>query len=161
MPDLKPPSILTMLIDRLKPEEGAVRNAAGRHIVYLDPKGIPTIGYGRNARDRGLSDAEALYLLENDAAQIVVELARAWIPFALLDPVRKLVVADLYFNMSLGNPAGFVSEFKSTLDLIAAGDYAAAASHMRGWTWYHDVGPKRADPLIEMMRTGQLAEATS
>lgn len=147
-------SILTLLMDRLRDEEGRVLNPNGRHVVYNDPKGIPTIGYGRNVRDRGLSEDEARYLLENDVSQAIVELAALWPPFVLLTEARKLVIADLYFNMALGNLPSFLSEFAPTLSLVAAGKYADAAAHMRGWKWYTDVGPRRADPLIAMMRSG-------
>lgn len=158
MARLESPSILTLLMDRLMPEEGRVTNSQGRHIVYRDSKGIETLGYGRNVRDRGLSEDEARYLLENDASQAVVDITTAWPPFAFMMPARKIVLCDLYFNMSEGNVAHFLSEFKPTLDLMMAGKYDEAAAHMRGWKWYTDVGPKRADPLIQMMLTGNLVE---
>jgi lysozyme len=146
--------VLSLLMARLRDEEGTGPVVNGRLMSYLDTKGKRTIGYGRNITDRGISAEEADHLLQNDAAEVVTDLAAHWSPWASLDMVRRVVIADLYFNMRLGNPKGFVREFGPTLDVVAAGQYQLAATRMRRWKWYRDVGPRRADPLIAMMRTG-------
>ena len=53
------------LIDQLRIHEGVEKT------VYNDSEGIPTIGVGRNLRDRGLSDDEIDYLLSNDIDIVV------------------------------------------------------------------------------------------
>ena len=59
------------LIAQLKVHEGV------RDKVYLDTEGIETIGVGRNLKDKGLSEDEIDYLLQNDISEFKVCLKRA------------------------------------------------------------------------------------
>jgi lysozyme len=147
-------SLFDILMSRLENEEGTGPVRDGRYLAYRDSKGILTIGIGRNIQTRGLSREEIVSNLAHDIADVVAELTSVFPAWARLDEVRQSVLADIYFNMRLGDPTGFAQEFAPTLSLIAAGHYAEAAEHMRGWKWYDDVGPRRADPLIAMMQTG-------
>jgi len=151
-------SMLSRLIHRLRLEEG------WRSSAYIDTKGYITIGYGFNLGYVGkgvaftpigeISPVVGEQILLGQVLSAIEEL-RAHLSFwDGLDPVRQVVLADLYFNMGLHNPTGFVAEFEPTLSLVEKKEYAKAAQHMRGWKWYDDVGPRRAEPLIEMMRTG-------
>ena len=150
-------TLLEALMSRLKIEEGTgPLSDDGRMLPYADTKGILTIGYGRNLVHRGLSRLEADYLLANDVMQAVHELQLALPFWADLNDARRLVLADLLFNTRLGNVKGFVSEFGPTLDLIGLGKYVEAATHMRSWAWFRQVGPHRAEPLAKMMEFGVL-----
>ena len=63
------------------------RDESVKQFVYTDSEGIPTIGVGRNLRDRGLSPDEIDYLLNNDVTAVKAQLN----PFAWyfgLDDVR-------------------------------------------------------------------------
>jgi lysozyme len=116
--------------------------------VYRDSLGIETIGIGRNLRDKGISKAEALYLLENDIQECIADLVTfPW--FEALDPVRQRVVIDLRFNLG---PARFRG-FKNTLRAIGEGRYGDAADGMLASKWATQVG-RRAVRLARMMRIG-------
>ena len=48
-----------------------IRDEDCRLRVYYDPLGVPTIGVGRNLRDKGISQTEADFLLGNDILMAV------------------------------------------------------------------------------------------
>jgi lysozyme len=150
-------SVFDIIAPRLRDEEGTGPIKDGRQLVYRDSEGVWTIGYGRNVQDRGLSSEESEFLLENDVAECVVDLAMTLPFWSQLNEVRQAVLVDLYFNMRLGDPVGFARGFAPTLSLIAGGHYTEAGEHMKNWKWYTDVGPRRADPLIAMMQSGTIA----
>jgi len=56
--------------DMIKRHEGERKNSAGRHIPYRCPANKLTIGWGRNIEERGISNAEAVMLAENDIAPV-------------------------------------------------------------------------------------------
>lgn len=128
---------------RLNVEEG--RKAK----VYKDSLGIETIGVGRNLRDRGLSEREIDFLLDNDIDDVIADLDRFLPWWRTLDPVRQLVIADMCFNLGVNKLLGFVN----TLRMVQCGDYAGAAGGMLKSLWASQV-KGRADDLAKMMRTG-------
>lgn len=132
------------LIAQLKVHEGV------RDKVYLDTEGIETIGVGRNLKDKGLSEDEIDYLLQNDISEFKSGVQDTWSWWDNLDDVRQRVVVDMAFNMGLGG----LSKFKKTLGHIEAGEYEEAASEMLNSRWAEQVG-RRAKTLSEMMRTGE------
>ena len=104
------------LIDKLVVSEGL------RLQVYKDTLGIDTIGIGRNLEDRGITkeelewmdipnidvvyemgitEADAVYLAENDVQIVEEELVRAHPCVDRLDSVRQLIVMDMAFNMGV------------------------------------------------------------
>ena len=104
------------LIEKLIAHEGL------RLEVYQDTLGINTIGIGRNLDDRGItqdeldwmdyptiehvfsdgiSEADAMYLAQNDVQIVEEELLRAHPCVEDLDAVRQLVVMDMAFNMGV------------------------------------------------------------
>ena len=105
--------------------------------VYKDTLGINTIGIGRNLDDRGISkeeldwmdypsidyvfsdgitEADAMYLAQNDVQIVEEELVRAHPCVEELDAVRQLVLVDMAFN--LGVPR--LCKFKKNLLIIRA-----------------------------------------
>jgi lysozyme len=135
---------LDLLQKQLQPEEEL------RLKPYRDSAGKLTIGWGRNLDDRGITTDEATYLLKNDIALVVKQLAVNLPWTSRLDDVRWRVLADMCFNMGIGG----LLEFKNTLAAIERGDYAAAATGMLASKWDTQVA-HRAAVLAEMMRTGQ------
>ena len=117
--------------------------------VYMDTLGIPTIGCGRNLQDKGLSNREIDYLLDNDIAECVADLTASFAWFSTLDEVRQHVLLNMRFQLG---PSRFRS-FKTFLAAVARQDYAAAADAMRFSKWADQV-PTRANRLIEEMRSG-------
>ena len=140
-----------LLEQLLENDEGSgPRDSAGRLKPYRDSVGKLTIGYGRNLDDRGITDAEALYLLRNDIVDVKHELDEHLPWWRQLDDVRQRVIADMCFNMGL---AGLLT-FHQTIAFVHAGQYPAASAGMLNSRWARQVG-RRARRLAQMMETGQ------
>lgn len=134
----------------------ALRQQLIRHegvtlLPYVDTTGHVTIGCGRNLTDRGISEGEALAMLDVDMQSHVAELRTALPWFDRLDEVRQLVLADLAFNV--GVPG--LLKFKATLAAVEGGDYATAAAQMLKSRWAAQV-KIRAQTLAKMMTTGEV-----
>lgn len=115
---------------------------------YKDTVGKITIGYGRNLDDRGISKGEAELLLRNDIDDTLMDAAT--LPYwEEIDSVRRLVVADMVFNLGLSRFLGF----KKLNAALAIKDYTAAAHEMKDSKWYHQV-ERRAKVLHKAMLTG-------
>ena len=131
------------LIDQLRLHEGVEKT------VYDDSEGIPTMGVGRNLRDRGLSDDEIDYLLSNDIDIVVRELDNVMPWWKDLDEVRQRVLCDLVFNLGMPRFSGF----KKSISYMKQQMWDQAADELLDSKWARQVG-RRAERLSEMMRTG-------
>lgn len=115
---------------------------------YTDTVGKLTIGVGRNLNDEGITEQEALYLLNNDIQRIEKELAP--LPnFSQLSGPRQRVILEMAFNMGFGG----VMEFKQMWQAIQVQDWDGAANAMLDSLWAKEVG-QRAARLAASMRTG-------
>lgn len=118
----------------------------------LASSGKITIGIGRNLTDRGLSEAEILYLFNNDLdiayndAQRAVGGAAA---FGKLSLNRQAALIDMSLNLGLERLMGF----RNTLLAVKEGRYNDAAAGMRSSKWAQQVG-MRAQRLAQMMEAG-------
>ncbi len=121
-----------------------------KQFPYRDSNGILTIGIGRNLQTKGINKWESQYLLANDIQESYGELQQHISWFKDLDEARQCVLIDMTFNMGIEK----LLQFKITLDLIAKGQYAQAATEMLNSKWHTDVG-NRAERLAQIMRTGQ------
>lgn len=142
--------------------------------VYKDSLGIPTIGVGRNLRDRGLTQKEltdlgfrdtidvwefgltrqqAEYLLLNDIKIVETELAKAHPCIHGLNSVRQRVLVDMAFN--LGMPR--LNQFKNMWAAIHNDDFITAAKEMLDSRWATQVG-NRAKRLAKAMECGKWLE---
>lgn len=113
-------------------------------------KGNLTIGIGRNLSAVGLRQDEISYLLQNDIAEVLIQLEQALPWWGQLDDVRQRVLANMAFNMGV---AGLL-EFKTTLKLVSQRRYVEAAKAMLASRWAGQV-PARAEKLAERMRLGR------
>lgn len=118
---------------------------------YTDTKGQVTIGVGHNLSARGISRELALQWLDEDIAETVYDVRRAWPWFDRLDPVRQGVLLNLAFNMGLT----VLGKFHRFLDALQAGNYKAAAVEMMDSDWATQVGA-RATRLATEMLTGEV-----
>lgn len=118
-----------------------------RLTVYTDPRGIPTIGVGRNLRDVGVTRTEAFYLLQNDIRRVRDDLGRA-LPslYPALSPVRRMVLENMAFNLGISG----LLEFTKMLAALEHQDYGRAAQEMRASRWSQQV-KARAQRLSVMM----------
>jgi len=139
--------------------------------VYKDSLGIDTIGIGRNLEDRGItkeeldwmdipnmaivhtmgiSEADAMYLAENDVQIVEEELVRAHPCVNKLDAVRQLVVMDMAFNMGVPR----LCKFKKMWNAIHEENYIAAAKEMLDSRWAVQV-KSRSTKLANAMHNGE------
>jgi lysozyme len=126
------------------------RHEGVRSTMYLDTLGIPTIGVGRNLRDKGLSSAEVDYLLDNDIMEIEHALHQQFVWFASLPVPRQLALIDMGF---MGPKK--LDGFTQMVAAFAAGDYVEAARQMLASKWSDQVG-QRAQELAAIVRSGAI-----
>lgn len=126
-----------MNIDDLKAD--LLRDEGMRLKPYLDTVGVETIGVGRNLRDVGITEEEALYLLGNDIAKITARLD-AELPWwkSRSEPVQR-AMANMCFQLGLNG----LLAFKRMLACLQAGDYAGATREALDSAWAKQT-PNRA-----------------
>ena len=134
----------TKLAEQLKKHEGV------RLKPYTDTVGKLTLGIGRNLEDKGITEQEALFMLNNDVDYFYTKLDKRLDWFKLLNNARQNVLVNMAFNLGV---AGLLT-FKDTLKLISVGRYKEAAEEMLNSKWAGQVG-YRAQELAEQMRTGE------
>jgi lysozyme len=80
--------------------------------------------------------AEALYLLENDIADVTKQLSERLYWFDALPDDAKNVMIDMAFNMGVFG----LLQFHNTLEHIKQGDYKEASKDMLNSLWAKQVG---------------------
>ena len=156
--------IRTHLLKQLMKSEGL------RLEVYQDTLGIDTIGVGRNLQDRGITkeeldaldipnietvyqhgitESDAMFLLENDVQIVEEELLKAHPCIAELDAVRQLVLVDMAFNMGVPR----LCKFKKMWAGVHEGDFRTAAKEMLDSRWAIQV-KSRSHKLAHAMHHG-------
>ena len=128
--------------------EGTGPMRGDRMLMYLDPRGVPTIGYGRNLRDNGVSQQEAEAMLDADIISAEQECLTSF-PFWLSLPRdAQTVMVCLTFNMGIVNLLGF----HHMIDYLSKGNFPKAADHLLQSLWAHQVQPARRDLMVSMLR---------
>lgn len=128
---------------QLKRQEGL------RLKVYKCTAGYNTVGYGRNLDTRGISETEALAMLQSDIDDVEQKLEDAGLLKGLND-ARACVLINMCFQMGISG----LMRFKRTLQLIKDGLYEEAANEMLDSRWAMQT-PSRARELSDQMRTGE------
>ncbi len=127
--------------------EDLLRDEGLRLKPYRCTAGRLTIGVGRNLDDRGITESEALLLLDNDIKDCWGRLAAAQ-PWVLAAPeVVQEVLVNMCFNLGLAGLLGF----RQTLALLQAGRSAEAAVAVLRSKWAGQVGA-RAERLAQRLR---------
>mgnify|MGYP000498076501 CR=1 FL=1 len=116
---------------------------------YLDSVGKMTIGVGRNLDDVGITEAEAMKMLENDILRTASELNKAFYWFDSMDDVRGSIVMDMCFNLGITRFRGF----KKMIQAIENNDWIKASEEMKDSKWCRQVGI-RCTVLSQRMRDG-------
>jgi lysozyme len=145
--------------------ERFIREEGIRLFPYPDTKGIWTIGIGHNMqvdpnmsgsidqyKQTGITADQAYALFETDYNKALDNLNQSLPWTQNLDEPRQSVLIDLTFNMGIGG----LLEFHNTLHSIQNGNYQDAVNRLKVSSWYGEVGPKRADPLLQILLTGVL-----
>ena len=115
-------------------------------------KGKLTLGVGRNLEDVGITEDEAILLLENNINSSIIQVERnfgSW--FSKLNSARKMVIISMAFNMGIDGLKTFQKMIKS----ISSGDFTSASNQMLMSKWSSQVG-NRAIILSQIMKTGIL-----
>lgn len=120
-----------------------------KHKPYKCSAGKLTIGIGRNIEDRGISDATAFQMLEED---IYLALDDAYKIFTVdffnsLSQPRQHAILNMIFN--LGGVR--FSKFKNMIAAMRAKDWDLAAKEAKESLWYKQVG-SRGDRVIELIK---------
>lgn len=127
------------------------QNEALRLRLYPDSVGKLTIGWGHNIQDKGISQAVADMMFDEDLHDAEADLLRELPWTTMLDPVRKEVLVEMSFNMGIKS----LLTFKATLSALQTGDYKQAAGHMLDSLWHKQVGA-RAETLAKIIETGEV-----
>lgn len=132
------------LAQQLKRHEGLRLNP------YTDTVGKLTLGVGRNLIDKGITEQEALFMLNNDVDYFYGQLNKKLTWLKSLDDARQNVLVNMAFNLGV---AGLLS-FKNMLEECKNEQYNFASIEMLDSEWAKQVG-YRAEELAEQMRTGE------
>ncbi len=133
----------------MKIEELLIKHENLKLKPYKDTKGILTIGVGRNLEDNGISEDEAMYLLENDIKIVEQELKDIFPNFDKLPENVRLVLIDMIFN--LGKPR--FMKFRHMIEAVKNRDWGAMIKEMKNSKWCEQVKSRCMDnvKLINMI----------
>lgn len=114
---------------------------------YLCPAGKVTLGVGRNLDDKGITEREAFYLLNNDIDECYKDLSESvFQEFDVFpDPIQTVLIS-MRFQLGAKGFRGFKKMIKAFERL----DYREAIKEMKDSNWYKQT-PERADRLIKMV----------
>lgn len=116
---------------------------------YECSAGKTTIGVGRNLTDNGITEIEAMMLLNRDINVCIQELGHyEW--FNTLDGARRDAIIDLYF--CVGGPS--FSKFRKLMWAIQNEDWESAGAEVLDSKFARQTG-NRAVELAEMIRTNE------
>ncbi len=147
MPNLKQHKNLMKSVSKsIIYDEGSIKNKFGRHVVYKCSANKNTIGYGRNLDDLGLSEEEALILLNNDLERVFFECLDIIWNFMSLNRRRKVALMNMCFQ--LGSKK--FKLFRKMRAAIKIEDFEKASKEMLDSLWARET-PKRAKRLARMM----------
>lgn len=139
------------LLERVAIDEGKVLNDQGKHVVYKDHLGYETVGYGKlvspDVAGGGLTEEEAMFLLENTLREFWVELEAA-IPW-ITDKPEEVQEALLNQAYNLGIPN--LMKFKNMLKCIEENNGQGAYVNALDSKWADQVG-SRATRIAEVYR---------
>jgi lysozyme len=113
---------------------------------YHCPAGKLTIGIGRNLEGKGITEKEALMLLDNDIQECIQDLKTIFQAFDLLPEPARRVLVDMRFNLG---PNRF-RHFKKMITAVKNQNFTQAAVERKDSRWYTQVG-HRAQTLVKMM----------
>jgi len=111
---------------------------------YKCTAGKWTIGVGRNLDAKGISEAEAMLMLDNDIRDAKANVRQLIRTFDLLSDDRKIVLVSMVFQMGKNG----VSKFTGMIKAIEMKEFGIAANESR---WARQT-PNRAKRLAEMMK---------
>ena len=134
-------------INRLISFEGSKKNKDGRHILYKCPADKWTCGYGRNIQDRGISEEEALFMLQNDIDECNEDLKKIFPKWLEFSGGRRVALRDVRFQHG---GRGF-RLFKKMISAILRDDWNGASFELLD-SQYARKHIRRAKDNAELLR---------
>ncbi len=134
----------TKLAEQLEKHEGL------RLKPYTDTVGKLTLGIGRNLEDKGITEQEALFMLNNDVDYFYKNLVKKLPWIVNLNDARQNVLVNMAFNLGTSGLFGF----ENMLAAITICNFKLASEEMLDSKWARQVG-NRSVELAEQMRTGE------
>lgn len=113
---------------------------------YHCTSGKLTIGVGRNLDDVGISEIEAMMLLNSDIEKVEQQLVLKLPWVVTLPEHQKMVLINMAFNLGIGG----LLKFHNMLSYLEKGDIGQVIVEMRNSRWATQVG-HRVDDLILLM----------
>lgn len=120
--------------------------------VYDDSLGFATLGVGRlvdKRRGGGITEAEAMYLLDNDITRVGQALLRRLPQFPLYPEIVRRALLNMAFQLGV---SGLLA-FKNMIAALDAEDYQAAATAALDSKWCRQT-PARAQRIAALIREG-------
>tara|TARA_R110000868_G_scaffold95522_3_gene262644 strand:+ start:8295 stop:8708 length:414 start_codon:yes stop_codon:yes gene_type:complete len=114
---------------------------------YLCPAGKLSLGYGRNLDDVGITQDEAMAMLDNDIDRVNAQLAKALPWLETKSPDVQRAIANMTFQMGIGA----LLKFKKMLAALQARDYNAARREALDSAWAKQT-PQRAKRVTDLFK---------
>lgn len=124
-------------------------------LPYRCTAGKLTIGVGRNLEDKGISEKEALYLLNEDIKTCYKSLSIYFFPNQFDNFPEPVQTALMSMRFQLGH-TGF-KKFAKMIFAFKDEDYPEAIRQMKDSKWFHQV-PDRAGDMIMMVKKATQGE---
>jgi len=118
--------------------------------MYFCKSNKPTIGVGRNLLDNGITEEEAMYLLNNDIAAVIGKLDKHWIAWRKLPITAQYVCIDVVFNMGINT----WMSFRKTRAYMELGEFDKAGDELLDSKYAKQVG-RRAIFNSEQLKSSQ------
>lgn len=107
--------------------------------VYDDSLGYKTIGVGRCLDKNGISEEEAMFLLDNDIKRVIGELDKSWGVWRTFPEQARMVCIDCCFQMGI---TGWMN-FRRTRALMEMGCWLESSEEILDSKYYSQT-PNRA-----------------
>ena len=129
-----------------------LRNHEGERLtVYQCTNNKYTIGVGRNLEERGISEEESEFMLQNDIEHFTNAVIRN-IDVSYCNEVRIAVLVNMAMNLGING----LLRFKKTIAAIERGDFEHASTEILDSKWAReDVSNMRSSELSNQLRTGE------
>ena len=109
-----------------KVKEMLIRHEGTMCTLYQCTEDKWTIGVGRNLTDRGITEDESMYLLDNDIKRVMNQLDEYWTVWRSFPEKGQMVCLDMCFQMGI---KGFMG-FRRTRALMEMGMWLEASEEL-------------------------------
>ena len=119
-----------LLKKRLKDFEGLVLKS------YKCSQGYTSVGIGRNLETTGITEEEAMYLLDNDLQRVINNLDKHWEVWRTFPKAAQYVCIDVVFNMGINTWLSF----RRTRSYMELGEWEEASKELLNSKYAKQVG---------------------